>query len=96
MTVYSNLKDHIKDGGTVKSITDQYARLKALKLGIAIPDSLGDRDVMAAVTKEGGLISTAEFTRQMQSNPLWRQTDEAHDVAADFANTILKSFGFMG
>jgi hypothetical protein len=32
----------------------------------------------------------------MQANPLWRQTEEAHDVAADFANTILKSFGFMG
>jgi len=96
MTVYSNLREHIKDGGTVKSITDQYARLKSLKLGIAIPNSLVDQDVIAAVTKEGGLMSTAEFTRQMQANPLWRQTDEAHDVAADFANTILKSFGFMG
>jgi hypothetical protein len=96
MTIYGNLKDHIKDGGTVRDITNQYAKLKERKLGIVIPDSLGDRDVMAAVTKEGGLMSTAEFSRQMQANPLWRQTDEAHDVAADFANTILKSFGFMG
>jgi hypothetical protein len=96
MTIYSNLKDHIKDGGTVRDITNQYAKLKERKLGIVIPNSLVDRDVMAAVTKEGGLMSTAEFTRQMQANPLWRQTDEAHDVAADFANTILKSFGFMG
>ena len=49
-----------------------------------------------ALTKDGGLMSTADFTRQMQANPLWRQTAEAHDVAADFANTILKSFGMMG
>jgi hypothetical protein len=41
-------------------------------------------------------MSTAEFNRQMQANPLWRQTDEARNTAADFANTILKSFGFMG
>jgi hypothetical protein len=96
MTIYGNLKDHIKDGGTVRDITNQYAKLKERKLGIVIPNSLVDRDVMAAVTKEGGLMSTAEFSRQMQANPLWRQTDEARDVAADFANTILKSFGFMG
>jgi hypothetical protein len=96
MTVYGNLREHIKDGGTVKGITDQYAKLKAQKLGITIPNSLVDQDVIAAVTKEGGLMSTAEFNRQMQANPLWRQTDEAHDVAADFANTILKSFGVMG
>jgi hypothetical protein len=96
MTMYGNLKDHIKDGGTVRDITNQYAKLKAEKLGIVVPDSLTDKDVMAAVTKDGGLMSTAEFTRQMQANPLWRQTDEAHNVAADFANTILKSFGFMG
>ena len=51
---------------------------------------------MAAITKDGGLMSTAEFTRQMQANPLWRQTEEAHNTAADFANTILKSFGMMG
>lgn len=96
MTMYGNLKQHIADGGTVKDITDQYAKLKAAKLGIAIPDSLADKDVMAAITQNGGLMSTADFTRQMQANPLWRQTEEAHNTAADFANTILKSFGFMG
>ena len=96
MTMYGNLKQHITDGGTVKDIADQYATLKARKLGITIPDSLADKDVMSAITQNGGLMSTADFTRQMQANPLWRQTEEAHNTAADFANTILKSFGFMG
>jgi hypothetical protein len=49
-----------------------------------------------ALTKDGGLMSTAEFNRRMQGKAEWLDTPEAHDVAADFANTILKSFGFMG
>jgi len=96
MTVYGNLKDHIRDGGTVKDIADQYALIKARKLGIPLTDAFNDKDVQAALTKDGGLMSTAEFSRQMQANPLWRQTEEARNVASDFANTILKSFGFMG
>lgn len=96
MTIYGNLKDHIRDGGSVKDIADQYALIKARKLGIPLTDAFNDKDVQAALTKEGGLMSTAEFSRQMQANPLWRQTEEARDTASDFANTILKSFGFMG
>jgi hypothetical protein len=96
MTMYGNLKDHIRDGGTVKDIADQYALIKAKKLGIPLTDAFNDKDVQAALTKDGGLMSTAEFSRQMQANPLWRQTEEARNTAADFANTILKSFGFMG
>ena len=96
MTMYGNLKDHIRDGGNVKDIADQYALIKAKKLGIPVTDAFNDKDVKAALTKDGGLMSTAEFARQMQANPLWRQTEEARDMASDFANTILKSFGFMG
>jgi hypothetical protein len=96
MTMYGNLKDHIRDGGNVKDIADQYALIKAKKLGIPVTDAFNDKDIKAALTKDGGLMSTAEFARQMQANPLWRQTEEARDTASDFANTILKSFGFMG
>ncbi len=63
MTMYGNLKDHIKDGGNVKDIADQYAMLKAKKLGIPITDAFNDKDVQMALTKDGGLMSTAEFTR---------------------------------
>lgn len=96
MTMFGNLKDHIRDGGNVKDIADQYALIKAKKLGIPVTDAFNDKDIQMALTKDGGLMSTAEFSRQMQANPLWRQTEEARDVASDFANTILKSFGFMG
>jgi hypothetical protein len=96
MTMYGNLKDHIRDGGNVKDIADQYALIKSRKLGIPVTDAFNDNDIKAALTKEGGLMSTAEFERQMQANPLWRQTDEARNIASDFTNTILKSFGLMG
>jgi hypothetical protein len=96
MTMFGNLKDHIRDGGNVKDIADQYALIKSKKLGIPVTDAFNDKDIQMALTKDGGLMSTAEFSRQMQANPLWRQTEEARDVASDFANTILKSFGFMG
>ncbi len=96
MTMYSNLKDHIRDGGSVKDIADQYALIKSKKLGIPLTDAFNDDDVKKALTKDGGLMSTAEFSRQMQANPLWRQTEEARNTASTFADTILKSFGFMG
>jgi hypothetical protein len=96
MTMFGNLKDHIQNGGNVKDIADQYATIKSKKLGIPITDSFNDKDIQSALTREGGLMSTAEFSRQMQANPLWRQTSEARDVASTFADTILKSFGFMG
>jgi hypothetical protein len=96
MTMYGNLKDHIRDGGNVKDIADQYALIKAKKLGIPVTDAFNDNDVKAALTKDGGLMSTAEFARQMQANPLWRQTEEARNIATDFSETILKSFGLMG
>jgi ribosomal protein L12E/L44/L45/RPP1/RPP2 len=96
MTIYGNLKDHIRDGGNVKDIADQYALIKARKLGIPVTDAFNDKDVQAALTRDGGLMSTAEFSRQMQANPLWRQTEEARNTASTFADTILKSFGFMG
>ena len=96
MTMYGNLKDHIQNGGNVKDIADQYSLIKAKKLGIPVTDAFNDKDVQAALTKDGGLMSTAEFSRQMQANPLWRQTEEARNTASTFADTILKSFGFMG
>jgi hypothetical protein len=94
--MFGNLKDHIRDGGNVKDIADQYALIKAKKLGIPVTDAYNDKDVQMALTKDGGLMSTAEFNRKMQGKTEWLDTPEAHDVAADFANTILKSFGFMG
>jgi len=93
IVLHPQLKDHILAGGTVSDIADQYAYAKKQKLGVAVPVSTTDKDVMDAVSKG---ISVSDFNRQLQADPRWRTTDEAHNVAADFANTILTSFGFGG
>jgi hypothetical protein len=96
ITMNPNLAQHIKDGGTVKEVADSYAYTKARKLGVVVPDSIADKDVMNAITQNGGLMTMSDFNRQMQADPRWRKTEEAQNIAADFTSTILQSFGFGG
>jgi hypothetical protein len=88
--LHPNLAAHIDAGGTVEDIADQYAYAKARKLGIAIPVSTTDADVMNAVNSG---MSVSDFNMAMQKKPEWRKTDEARDMASDFTSTMLKTFG---
>lgn len=90
MTVHPYLKDHIAAGGTVKDVADIYAYSKLNKLGVPVPTSTKDKDVMNAIAS-GKTVS--DFERDLQSDPLWRKTDEARRMTADFASTMLKTFG---
>ena len=90
MTVHPYLKDHIAAGGTVKDVADIYAYSKLNKLGVAVPTSTKDKDVMNAIAS-GKTVS--DFERDLQADPLWRKTDEARKMTADFASTMLKTFG---
>ena len=91
--LYPNLVTHIDAGGTVEDIADQYAFAKSRKLGVAVPVSTVDKDVMDAVNKG---ISVSDFNIEMQKKPEWRMTDEARGIANDFTNTMLKTFGLVG
>jgi hypothetical protein len=91
--LHPNLKDHLMAGGTVKDVADVYATAKFQKLGVAIPNSTADASVMAAV-RQGKTID--QYNQELQSDPLWRRSDEARNTATQFANTILSSFGFGG
>jgi hypothetical protein len=91
--LHPNLVQHIDAGGTVKDIADVYGLAKSTKLGKVVTDSTYDKDVMDAL---GRNMSLSDFDRQLQAKPEWRETEEAHRVANDFASTILKSFGFGG
>jgi hypothetical protein len=90
MTMHPYLKDHIAAGGTVKDVADQYAKRKAAKLGITITESIKDADIMKAVATN---MSTAAFDIEMQKKPEWRFSAEAKQVANDFANTMLETWG---
>jgi len=91
-----NLAAHIQAGGTVKDVADVYGSIKAKKLGVAIPDSVADNQIMSAINLKGGMLNMSDFERQLQADPRWRRTAEAHQTATDFTNTILQSFGFGG
>jgi hypothetical protein len=91
--LHPNLAAHIDAGGTVQDIADQYAYAKSKKLGVAVPVSTTDKDVMDAVSKG---VSVSDFNRAMQAKPEWRNTEEAHTIANDYAQKILSSFGFGG
>jgi len=91
-----NLAAHLTAGGTVKDVADVYGSIKAKKLGITIPDSTADGQIMSSINLKGGMLNMSDFERQLQADPLWRKTAEAHQVATDFTNTILQSFGFGG
>lgn len=88
--LHPKLAAHIDAGGTVEDIADQYAYAKARKLGIAIPVSTTDSDVMNAVNSG---MSIPDFNIEMQKKPEWRKTDEARDMASDFTSKMLKTFG---
>ena len=96
ITTMPNLAAHIQAGGTVKDVADLYANVKTRKLGVTIPDSTADNEIMSVINAKGGMVNMNDYERQLQADPRWRTTAEAHKVADDFTNTILQSFGFGG
>jgi len=90
MTMHPYLKEHITAGGTVKDVADQYAKRKAAKLGVTVTESIKDPDIMRAVANN---MSTTDFDIEMQKKPEWRFSAEAKQVANDFANTMLETWG---
>jgi hypothetical protein len=90
MTMHPYLKDHIAAGGTVKDVADQYAKRKAAKLGVTITESIKDPDIMNAVANN---MPISAFDIEMQKKPEWRFTSEAKQIADDFANTMLQTWG---
>ena len=91
--LHPKLAAHIDAGGTVEDIADQYAYAKSRKLGIAVPMSTTDADVMNAVNTG---MSVSDFNIEMQKKPEWRFTEEARGIADNFTNTMLKTFGLVG
>lgn len=96
ITFYSNnkaLADHISKGGTYKDISDIYGAIKSKKLGAIISNSAMDNDISKAIAAG---MSGADFERDLQSRPEWMKTEEAHQVAGSYLDTILQKFGFAG
>ena len=93
--IHPTLKDHIAAGGNVRQVANTVASWKSQKLGVAVPDSTKDKDVMAAINNPGGMMSKPQFDMQMQGKKEWGLTEEARGIASNFVETIGRSFGFI-
>ena len=93
---FKGLSQYIDNGLRVSDISGNFQRMKEDEMGLVEGDiDIYDDDVQKAIG--GADISTKnDFILGVRSNPLWRKTPKANEMAATFINTILKSWGKVG
>jgi hypothetical protein len=93
---FKGLSQYIDNGLKVSDISSNFQRLKEQEMGLADNAvDIFDNDVQKAIN--GADVSTVnDFILAVRSNPLWRKTPKANEMAATFVNTILKSWGKVG
>lgn len=93
---FKALAPYIDQGLKVSDISSNFQRLKEKEYGLADNSiNIYDDDVMKALSGDG-IASVNDFLLGVRSNPLWRKTPKANEMAAEFLNTILKSWGKVG
>lgn len=93
---FKALAPYIDQGLKVSDISSNFQRLKEKEYGLADNSiNIYDDDVMKALSGDG-IASTNDFLLGVRSNPTWRKTPKANEMAAEFLNTILKSWGKVG
>ena len=93
---FKGLSQYIDNGLRVSDISGNFQRMKENEMGLVEGDiDIYDDDVQKAI---GGpdISSVNDFILGVRSNPLWRKTPKANEMAATFINTILKSWGKVG
>jgi len=93
MQLYPNLKEFITTGGVPIDVANTFAKLKATKLGVTIPNAMADSDVVTAMSNN---TNQNDFNRMLQGKPEWRNTPEAHSIITDMINLVGKTYGRMG
>jgi len=95
---YKPLANYIDAGGTVKDIADQYNSINQKVLETVSPADVFNPDIQKALQGDGkgNLMSLNDYTIMLKNKPEWMQTQNAKEEAANYANTILKSFGLVG
>ena len=93
---FKGLANYIDQGLKVSDISSNFQRLKEREMGLTDNAvDIYDDDVQKAI---GGadVSSVNDFILGVRSNPLWRKSPKANEMAATFINTILKSWGKVG
>jgi hypothetical protein len=93
---FANLAGYIDQGLKVSDIASNYQRLKENEYGLVNNAvNIYDTDVQKALSGEK-VASNNDFILGIRSNPAWRKTPKANEMAATFVNTLLKSWGKVG
>lgn len=93
---FGNLAGYIDQGLKVSDIASNYQRLKESEYGLVNNAvNIYDNDVQKALSGDK-IASNNDFILGIRSNPAWRKTPKANEMAATFVNTLLKSWGKVG
>ena len=93
---FKGLSQYIDNGLRVSDISSNFQRMKEDEMGLTEGAvDIYDDDIQKAI---GGtdISSKNDFILGVRSNPDWRKTPKANEMAATFINTILKSWGKVG
>jgi len=90
---YAAIADKISNDVSVKELAGNYIYQKAqtLELNMDAIDVF-DKDIQDGLT---GNLSMTDFNKRLRQNPIWANTKNAKEEAANYATDILKSFGLM-
>jgi hypothetical protein len=98
--IYPGLASYIDQGLTPEELLRPYIRQKSEVMGIpeaqiTLNNKQGQELISKVVTKDG-LLPIYDYDAVLRKDPDWRFTKGANDEAADWVNSIFKSFGIAG
>lgn len=93
---YKALAPYIDQGLKVSDIASNFQRLKEDEFGM-VKNSVNvyDDSVYKAISGDK-VMGTNDYISLLRSDPAWRKTTKANEMAAQFVNTLLKTWGKVG
>ena len=93
---YKALAPYIDAGISVGDFIADFSAIKARELDLNAKDiNVFDDDIQTAITGDK-LLGPEDFTTLVRKNPNWRYGSTANESAAQFLNSLLKTFGKVG
>ena len=93
---YKALAPYIDAGISVGDFIADFSAIKARELDLNAKDvNVFDDDIQTAITGDK-LLGPEDFTTLVRKNPNWKYSSTANESAAQFLNSLLKTFGKVG
>jgi hypothetical protein len=93
---FKSLAPYIDQGLKVSDISSNFQRLKETEFGYSDNSvSIYDKDVQKAISGDK-VFGVNDFINTVRSDPAWRKTAKANELAAQWVNTLLRSWGKIG